>query len=149
MLISNVNELKIGDSIQYIGNTLGLFGEIMEVVSINEEKNQCHIRAPLNEHYLTRCDANNIIKLSNNIGLKPKFLHVRGERSIVYLSKKKSMKTYAGDENPCAVIAQVNDYISGGTVGLTLELLERARVALTTQEPYHFLQHRDIDYAVF
>ena len=86
MLISNVNELKTGDTIQYIGNTLGLFGKLMEVVSIDEQKNQCHVKTL--DHYLTRCDAKNVLKLSNNINVMTR-LNVRGEKpfSQVFFDK--------------------------------------------------------------
>ena len=62
MIINNVNELSVNDTVQYIGNTLGHFTKIGKVVSVDSEKNQCHISFECGG-YLTRCDAANVIKL--------------------------------------------------------------------------------------
>lgn len=63
MFITNVKDLEVGQTVQYIGNTCDLFGKIMKVHAINPDKNQCHIIA--GDHYLTRCDAENILVLQN------------------------------------------------------------------------------------
>ena len=60
-VIKNVSELEVGNLVQYIGNTNDLCGTIMQVVSINPDKNQCHIEGQ--GHGLSRCDVKNIIVL--------------------------------------------------------------------------------------
>jgi hypothetical protein len=62
MFLNNVNELRIGQKIQYIGETLDLFGTIMTVESINVEKQQCKVVS--GDRYLRYCDVKNVLVIN-------------------------------------------------------------------------------------
>ena len=64
MFLNNVNELKIGQKVQYIGTTLELFGLIMKVESINEESQQCKLVT--SNHYLRFVDRKNILLINQS-----------------------------------------------------------------------------------
>ena len=64
MFLNNVNELRIGQKIQYIGETLDLFGTIMTVESINVEKQQCKVVS--GDRYLRYCDVKNVLVINDS-----------------------------------------------------------------------------------